>query len=112
MLQSQLWMSTGRGGIREKPIQQLLKNLPDAFSSEPLRALRNPSSEPGCSSDEKQSCSDESRDAFIGGRKTFGGDGCRHDSHRAQIHDPENQEDCRQAAAAMDAVKTETQTVS
>jgi hypothetical protein len=56
------------------------------------------SSEPGCSRDQKQPCpdddgSDGSRDALTGRCETFDGDGCRHDSHRAKVHDPDDQED-------------------
>jgi hypothetical protein len=52
------------------------------------------SSEPGCSRDQKQPCpdddgSDGSRDSLTGRRETFDGDGCRHNSHRAQVHDPD-----------------------
>ena len=52
------------------------------------------SSEPGCSRDQKQPCPDDdgpggSRDALTGRCETFDGDGCRHDSHRAKVHDPE-----------------------
>jgi len=32
-----------------------------------------------------------SRDALTGRRETFGGDGCRHDGHRAQGHDSDDE---------------------
>ena len=56
--------------------------------------------------------SDDARDALCAWSEALQSNGGGRGSHRAQIHDPENQEDCRQAAAAMDAVKTETQTAS
>ena len=54
------------------------------------------SSEPGCSRDQKQPCPDDdgpdgSRDALTGRCETFDGDGCTHDSHRAKVHDPDDQ---------------------
>src|SRR6266436_4248339 len=53
------------------------------------RTMRDASSEPGCSRDQEQPCpdddgSDGSRGALTGRCETFDGDGCRHDSHRAQ----------------------------
>jgi hypothetical protein len=52
------------------------------------------SSEPGCSRDQKQTCphndgSDRPRDALTRWSETFNGDGCRHDSRCAKIHDPD-----------------------
>jgi hypothetical protein len=38
------------------------------------------------------------------GCETFDGDGCRHDNHRAQVHDPDDEED-RQAGTAVAAVE-------
>ncbi|HEX2236785.1 MAG TPA: hypothetical protein VHJ19_00115 [Gammaproteobacteria bacterium] len=38
-------------------------------------------------------------------------DGCRHDSHRAQVHDPDDEEDRRQAGTALAAVKVKAQAV-
>jgi hypothetical protein len=72
------------------------------------------SSERRCSRDQKQPCTDShdpegSRDALTGRRETFDGDGCRHDSHRAQFHHPDDEEDRRQADAALAAVETEAQ---
>src|SRR6266481_6862827 len=75
------------------------------------------SSEPGCSRDQKQPCpdddgSDGSRDALTSRCETFDGDGCRHDSHGAKVHDPETQEDRRQTGTAVDAVKSEAQAMT
>jgi len=41
----------------------------------------------------------------------FDGDGCRHDSHRAQVHDPDDEEDRRQAGTTVAAVEAEAQAV-
>ena len=75
------------------------------------------SSEPGCSRDQEQPCPDDdgpdgSRDALTGRCETFDGDGCRHDSHRAQVHDPDDEKDRRQAGTAVAAVEAEAQAVS
>ena len=56
-------------------------------------------SEPGGSRDQKEPCTDGDspdglRESFTGRRETFDGDRCRHGSHRAKIHDPDDQEDC------------------
>jgi hypothetical protein len=64
-----------------------------------------PQGRPGCSRDQKQPYPDEngpggSRDALTGWCKTLDGDGCRHDSHRAKVHDPDNQEDRDQTGTA------------
>jgi hypothetical protein len=53
------------------------------------------SSEAGCSRDHKRRCPDDdgpdgSRDALTGRCETFDGDGGRHDSHRAKVHDPDD----------------------
>jgi hypothetical protein len=66
--------------------------------------------------DQKPSCPDGdgpdgSRDALTGRRETFDGDGCRHESHCAKVHDPDDQEDQHQAGTALDAVEAETQAV-
>ena len=50
------------------------------------------SPEPDCSRDQKQSCTDDDgsgdpRGALTGRCETLDGDGCRHDSHRAKVHD-------------------------
>jgi len=55
---------------------------------------------------------DGSRDALTGRCETFDGDGCRHDSHRAKVHDPDDQEDRHQTGTAVAAVESETQAVS
>src|SRR5713101_4379689 len=75
------------------------------------------SSEPGCSRDQKQPCPDDdgpgdARDARTGRGETFDGDGCRHDSHRAKVHDPDDQEDRHQTGTAVGAVEAEAQAVS
>src|SRR5437016_472608 len=71
----------------------------------------------GFSCDEKQPCPDDddpdgSRDALAGRCDTFDGDGGRHDSHRASVHDAQDEEDCRQTGTAGSAVESETQAVS
>ena len=55
---------------------------------------------------------DGSRDALTGRCETFDGDGGRHDSHRAKVHDPDDQEDRHQTGAAAAAVEAEAQAVS
>jgi hypothetical protein len=75
------------------------------------------SSEPGCSRDQKQPCPDHdgpggSRDALTGRCETFDGDGCRHNSHRAKVHDPDDQEDRHETDTAVGAVEAEAQAVS
>src|SRR6266536_3303072 len=72
------------------------------------------SSEPGCSRDQKQPCPDDdgpdgSRDALTSRCETFDGDGCRHDSHRAQVHDPDDQQDRHQTGTTVAAVEAEAQ---
>jgi hypothetical protein len=57
-----------------------------------------PSSEPGCSPDQKQPCPDGdgpdgSRDSLTDRCETFDGHGSRHHNHRAKVHDPDDQED-------------------
>src|SRR5882762_11062094 len=75
------------------------------------------SSEPGCSRDQKQPCPDgdgpgASRDALTGRCETLDGDGCRHDGHRAKVHDADDQEDHYQTDTAAAAVQAEAQAVS
>ena len=75
------------------------------------------SGQPDRSRDEKPSCpdndrSDGSRDTLTGRYETLEGDGCRHHRHRAQVHDPDNQEDRRQTGTAIGAAETEAQAVS
>jgi hypothetical protein len=55
---------------------------------------------------------DASRDALTGRCETFDVDGCRHDSHRAQVHDRDDQQDRHQTGTAVAAVKSEAQAVS
>jgi hypothetical protein len=69
------------------------------------------------SRDQQQSCHDDngpdgSRDALTGRCETFDGDACRHDSHRAKVHDPQTQEDRHRTGATLGAVKSEAQAVS
>ena len=56
--------------------------------------------------------SDGSCDALTSRGEMFDGDGCRHDSHRAKIHDPEDQENRHQTATTVAAVETQAQAVS
>ncbi len=61
---------------------------------------------------QKETCSDGSdsdgsRNPYAGRHETFGGDGNRDDSHRAQVHDIENQQDRRQVCTAEAAIKSE-----
>ncbi|HSU05559.1 MAG TPA: hypothetical protein VLI93_08300, partial [Acetobacteraceae bacterium] len=75
------------------------------------------SSDPGCSRNQDKPCpdahgSDGARDAFTGRCETFNGDGCRHDSHRAQVHDSYDQEDRHQIGTTATAVEAEAQAVS
>ena len=65
--------------------------------------------EQACSDDDK---SDGSSDVLTGWGKAFYGDGRCYDSHRAQVHDTENQEDRCQASTTVAAVEAETQAVS
>ena len=75
------------------------------------RTMRDASSEPRCSRDQEQPCpdddgSDGSGDALTGRCETLDGDGCRYDSHRLKVHDPDDKENHHQtetAAAAMEA---------
>jgi hypothetical protein len=79
--------------------------------------MRGASSEPGCSRYQEQPCpeddaSDGLRDALTGRCETLDGDGCRHDSHRAQVHDPDDEEDHHQTGTAVAAVEAEAQAMS
>src|SRR5688572_915315 len=67
------------------------------------RAIRNNPDDDG---------SDGSRDALTGRCQTFDGDGCRHDSHRAKVHEPDDEEDRHETDTAVGAVETEAQAVS
>ena len=67
--------------------------------------------------DQKQPCADGdgpggSGGALTGRCETLDGDGWRHDSHRAKVHDPDDQEDHHQTGTAVAAVEAEVQTVS
>jgi hypothetical protein len=60
-------------------------------------------------SDQEQPCpddggSDGSRDVLAARCETLDGDGCCHDSHRTQVHDPDDEEVGRQAGTAANAV--------
>ncbi len=62
--------------------------------------VRDASSEPGFSRDQEQPGPDDdgadgSRDALTGRCETFGGDSCRYACHRAQVHDADDEQDCR-----------------
>ena len=79
--------------------------------------MRDVSSEPGCSRDQERPCpddggSDGSRDALTGRCETFDRHRCRHDSHRAKVHDPDDQEDRHETDTAVDAVEAEAEAVS
>ncbi len=79
--------------------------------------MRDASSEPGCSRDQKEPRPDDdrpdgSRDELTGRCETFDGDRCCHHSHRAQVHDPDDEEDRRQAGTAVAAVEAEAKAVS
>jgi hypothetical protein len=70
-----------------------------------------------CSRDQEQACpdgdgSEGARGTLSRRRETFDGICCRHDNHRAQIHDPDDQEDRRQTGTAVAAVKAEAHAVS
>jgi hypothetical protein len=70
------------------------------------------SSERGCSRDQKQPCHDDdgaggARDTLTARCETLDGDGRRHDSHSAKVHDPDDQEDCHQTDTAVAAVEAE-----
>ena len=47
------------------------------------------------------------RDALAGRCEMFDGDRCRHDGHRAQVHDPTDEKHRRQAGTAVAAVNAE-----
>jgi len=77
----------------------------------------NSSSEPDCSHNQQQACpdhdgSDRSRGALTCRRKTFDGEGYRHDGHHAQVHDADDEEYRHQTGAAITAMDTEPQPIS
>jgi hypothetical protein len=79
--------------------------------------VRAESSKARGSRDQKQPCPDDNgpdgaRDVLTGRCETFGRDGCRHDRHRAKVHDPDDQENCYQTGTAVAAVEAEAQAVS
>jgi hypothetical protein len=53
-----------------------------------------------------------SGDALTGRCETLDGDGCRRDSHRAKVRDPDDQEDRHQTETAVAAMAAEAQAVS
>jgi hypothetical protein len=78
---------------------------------------RDASSESGGSGDQEQPCCNDdgpngSRDAFNSRCETFNGDGCHHDSHRAQVHDSNDQQDRHEAGTAVAAMEAEAQATS
>ena len=72
------------------------------------------SSEAGCSRDQEQPRPDGdgpggSGDALTGRCETLDRDSCRHDCHRAKVHDPDDQEDRHQTETALAAVEAVSQ---
>jgi hypothetical protein len=70
-----------------------------------------------CSHDQKQPCPDRNGpygppDALTGRRETFHRNGYCHDSHRAKVHDPNDQEDRHQTHTAAATVQPKAQAVS
>src|SRR5215831_5075452 len=68
------------------------------------------SSEPNRSHDQKQPSSGGyepggSRGALTSRRQTLDGDGCCHDSHRAKVHDPNDQQDGYQTGTTLAAME-------
>src|SRR6266851_9267511 len=93
-----------KGGVQRKPRR---RSSHDADAS----------SEPGCSRDQKQPYPDGdgpggSGDALTGRCETLDSYGCRHDSHRAKVHDADDQADRHQTETAVAAVEAEAQAVS
>ncbi len=69
------------------------------------------SSESDCSHDQKQPRRDGygphgSSDALTGRRQALDGDSCCHDSQRAKVHHPDDQEECHQTETALAALET------
>jgi hypothetical protein len=78
--------------------------------------MQDASSEPGCLRDQEQprpdeDSSDGSRDALTCRCEPFDGDGCCYDRHSADVHDPGNEEDRRQAGATVAAMEAEASAV-
>ena len=72
---------------------------------------------PSCPHDQKQPHPDDrdpnsSRDALTSRREAFDGNGRRHEGHRAEIHDSDDEEDHHQTDAAAAALESETQAMS
>ena len=75
------------------------------------------SSERGCTRDQDQACPydddpESSRHALAGRCETFYRDRRRRGSHRAQVHDADDQKDRRQSGTAVTAVEAKAQTMS
>ena len=95
----------GRAGSPSRPRLRLAARFLTGGSAE------------GGAGDQEQACSDDdksdgSSDVLTGWGKAFYGDGRCYDSHRAQVHDTENEEDRCQASTTVAAVEAETQAVS
>ena len=72
---------------------------------------------PRCSRDQEQRNPDcdypkSSRDMLTARGETFGSDGYCHDSHHSKVHDADDQKDCHQTGAALDAVESKVDAVS
>src|SRR5437868_5654059 len=79
----------------------------------PQRGVR----EPGRVRNEEQARhdddgSDEPRDAMTRRCQAFGGDGCRHEGHGAEVHDSNDEENHDEPHTALAAVETESQAIS
>ena len=75
------------------------------------------SSKARCSRDQKQPRHNDSnpkgtRDGLSGRCDTLDGDGCRHDSHRAKVHNPDDKKDRHQTSTALGAVESKAHAVS
>lgn len=76
------------------------------WSTEPSRSCDQEDSHPN------DNCSDDSRDNFASGCEAFSSDGYRHEHHRPQVHDSEDQENRHQPGAAITATETEPKSLS
>src|SRR5688500_18257570 len=110
------WPATHCGATRGKIISERERSILKPMAHGAARSA-DVSSKSRCSRDQKQTCPDDdgadgSRDALTSRCETFDRDRCRHGSHRAKVHDPDNQKDGHQTGAAGAAVETEVQAVS
>jgi hypothetical protein len=64
--------------------KEVLIRAGDLASSKPERPRNQSQPRPDSNN------SNRARDARAGRRETFGGDGCHHDRHRAEVHDPDD----------------------